>query len=194
MLNLLLQSVYFQQSSKGWPNVNSAHTTIKMVIPLLYQRLPKHGITTFIGTIAEWRVKWLTYGVCVGVRTIVDHEDATYPPSVGHSWQCPTEISWDKKHFRHSFWFLHRIVHLLTLPLLSLYTLFDIVEVIALNPLITPGSYLLKCPQGVHYRLDFLLAIKTQELVHHRFHKTTFPVLEQEVEEWESCYNFVFLI
>lgn len=24
----------------------------------------------------------MTYGVCVGVITIVDHEDATYPPSV----------------------------------------------------------------------------------------------------------------
>lgn len=60
--------------------------------------------------------------------------------------------------------------------------------------MITPGSYLLQRPQGVNDRLDFLLVVETQEFVHHWFHETTFAVLEEEVEERESSYNFVLLV
>lgn len=56
------------------------------------------------------------------------------------------------------------------------------------------GSYLLQGPEGVHHWPDFLLFIETQEFVHHRSHKTTFPVLEKEVEERESCYDFILFI
>lgn len=69
-----------------------------------------------------------------------------------------------------------------------------IIDLTVFHPLLTPGSYLLQCPQGVHHRLDFLLVIETQEFVHHRFHEATFSVFEKEVEERESCYNFVLLI
>lgn len=37
-------------------------------------------------------VEWLTYGVYVGVITIVDHEDATYPPSVEHSLRAADNV------------------------------------------------------------------------------------------------------
>lgn len=56
------------------------------------------------------------------------------------------------------------------------------------------GSYLLQCPEGVHHWPDFLLFIETQEFVHHGSHKTTFPVLEKEVEERESCYDFILFV
>lgn len=55
-------------------------------------------------------------------------------------------------------------------------------------------SYLLQSPQWVHYRPDLLLSIKTQEFVHHLFHKTTSSLFEEEVEKRESSNNFVFLI
>lgn len=56
------------------------------------------------------------------------------------------------------------------------------------------GSYLLQGPEGVHHGPDFLLFIETQESVHHRSHKTTFPVFEKEVEERESCYDFILFV
>lgn len=56
------------------------------------------------------------------------------------------------------------------------------------------GSYLLQGPEGVHHWPDFLLFIETQEFVHHRCHKTTFPVLEKQVEERESCYGFILFV
>lgn len=56
------------------------------------------------------------------------------------------------------------------------------------------GSYLLQGPEGVHHWPDFLLFIETQEFVHHRSHKTTFPVLEKEVEERESRYDFILFV
>lgn len=63
------------------------------------------------------------------------------------------------------------------------------------DPRVLPTwSYLLQSPQRVHYRPDLLLSIKTQEFVHHLFHKTTSSLFEEEVEKRESSYNFVFLV
>lgn len=56
------------------------------------------------------------------------------------------------------------------------------------------GSYLLQGPEGVHHWSDFLLFIETQEFVHHRSDETTFPVLEKEVEERESRYDFILFV
>ncbi len=103
---------------------------------------------------------------------MVEQEDATYPPSVE---ECPTTAD--------------------SVPQKAAVTNSYADRDNAPNfiSMISP-SYLLQRPQGVHHRLDFLLFIQTQEFVHHRFYKATFPVLEEEVEERESCYDFVFLV
>lgn len=144
------------------------------------------------------------FGFLCWCDIIVEQEDSTYPPSVE---ECPrTADNVPQTQQRQT---THYILSSMFKPILlkNLFwqlglrnqrdrVIFNLIliDLCVLNPLITSGSYLLQRPEGVHYRLDLLLFIQTQEFVHYWFHEATSPLFEEQVEERKSSYDFVLFV